>query len=221
MKHSLTFFIGVFFLLTASAQSSFELPDKPFILNLPVDQGLRKQVELEAIPFGLSEDELSFLYWVNYFRQDPKLFYTACLVPFLKQFPQVDGQNAQSLKADLSSIGPLPPFRLNPKLSIVAKEHALDLSLHADGISHTSSTGRTFAMRVQAVGFRQSAAENIYAGKDGSLASLVLLLLDIGVNGLGHRKNLLQANFIETGISIKSHKNGERVILVQEFGSKE
>ena len=221
MKHSLAFFICLFFSIIASAQSSFELPDKPFSLNLPVDQPLRQQIEWEAIQFGLSEEELSFLYWVNYFRQDPTLFYTACLVPFLKQFPQVDGQNAQSLKADLSSIGPLSPFRLNPKLSIVAKEHALDLSLHADGISHTSSTGRTFAMRVQAVGFRQSAAENIYAGKDGSLASLVLLLLDIGVNGLGHRKNLLQANFIETGISIKAHKNGERVILVQEFGSTE
>ena len=221
MKHSVAFFIGLFLSLAASAQSSFELPDKPFILNLPDDQVLRKQVEQEAIQFGLTENELSLLYWVNYFRQDPKLFYTTCLIPFLKQFPDVDGQNAKSLKADLSSIGPLPYFRLNHKLSIVAKEHALDLSLHTDGISHTSSTGRTFAMRIQDAGFRQSAAENIYAGKDGSLASLVLLLLDIGVNGLGHRKNLLQANYTETGISIKTHKNGERVILVQEFGSKE
>ena len=45
-----------------------------------------------------------------------------------------------------------------------------------------------------------------------------MLLLDVGLEPAGHRKNILNPNFGYMGLSIRPHASGQRIILVQVFG---
>ena len=87
-----------------------------------------------------------------------------------------------------------------------------------DQISHSGSDGRNFSNRIRFSSYKKCASENIYTGKNDPLLSLIMLLLDIGYESKGHRKNLLSPTFLEMGVSIKQHRTKQRVLLVQEFG---
>jgi uncharacterized protein YkwD len=66
-------------------------------------------------------------------------------------------------------------------------------------------------------GITKCAAENIYTGKNEPLLSLIMLLLDLGLEVPGHRKNLLTPWFSQMGVSIQTHRSMNRVVLVQIF----
>jgi uncharacterized protein YkwD len=103
-------------------------------------------------------------------------------------------------------------------LADLAFEHASDLAENNKQISHTDSRGRSFAQRMKLGGVTKCAAENIYTGKNDGLLALIMLLLDIGLETAGHRKNILGPNFANMGLSIRPHTSGKRIILVQVFG---
>jgi uncharacterized protein YkwD len=67
-------------------------------------------------------------------------------------------------------------------------------------------------------GVTKCAAENIYTGKNDGLLALIMLLLDIGLESAGHRKNILNPNLVNMGLSIRPRKDAEGIILVQVFG---
>jgi uncharacterized protein YkwD len=71
---------------------------------------------------------------------------------------------------------------------------------------------------MKAGGVTKCAAENIYTGKNDGLLALIMLLLDIGLDPAGHRKNILNPGLTQMGISIRPHKSNQRIILVQIFG---
>ena len=208
----------VFIAYTGIGQAKFVLSDKPFSHSLPLDNTLVEQTEKQAIAFRLSKEEKEFLYLTNYLRKHPIVFSKQCITPFLKLFPEVNGTEANSLQEDLLAVSGLPTLKLNGILNEVAAEHAADLSLNSDGISHTGTDGRDFSRRINFSNYKKCASENIYTGKNDPLLSLIMLLLDIGYGSKGHRKNLLNPNFHEMGISIKEHRSKQRVLLVQEFG---
>lgn len=199
-------------------QAKFVLSDKPFSHSLPLDKVLFEQAEKQAIAYKLSKEEKEFLYLTNYLRKHPGIFSKLCITPFLKLFPEVNGPEANSLQEDLLSVSGLSTLSINGILNEVAIEHASDLSLNTDIISHTGTDGRDFSRRISFSNYKKCASENIYTGKNDPLLSLIMLLLDIGYGSKGHRKNLLSPNFHEMGISIKEHRSKQRVLLVQEFG---
>jgi hypothetical protein len=208
----------VFISFAGFGQAKFVLSDKPFSHSLPLDKVLFEQAEKQAISYKLSKEEKEFLYLTNYLRKHPAIFSKQCITPFLKLFPEVNGPEANSLQEDLLAISSLPTLKINGILNEVAAEHASDLSLNTDGISHIGTDGRDFSRRISFSNYKKCASENIYTGKNDPLLSLIMLLLDIGYGSKGHRKNLLSPNFNEMGISIKEHRSKERVLLVQEFG---
>lgn len=70
--------------------------------------------------------------------------------------------------------------------------------------------------------FRQAgvgcAAENLYAGENRTALQVVMdLLIDQGVQSLGHRKNLLNPDYHTIGIVIKSYSDDGRVVVI-DFG---
>ena len=199
-------------------QAKFVLSDKPFSHSLPLDKVLFEQAEKQAIAYKLSKEEKEFLYLTNYLRKHPAIFSKQCITPFLKLFPEVNGPEANSLQEDLLSVSGLSTLSINGILNEVAIEHASDLSLNTDVISHTGTDGRDFSRRISFSNYKKCASENIYTGKNDPLLSLIMLLLDIGYGSKGHRNNLLRPNFHEMGISIKEHRSKQRVLLVQEFG---
>lgn len=204
--------------LLSLGQSQFSLQDKRFTVDLPVDNVLMDFVQSQTKGRGLTEEEKQFFYWANFLRTDPGSFYSSIIIPFLVAFPEAKGKEAESLKKDLLACTPLSRYRFSYQLADLSFEQAADLAEHSTQISHTDSKGRTFAQRMKQGGVTKCAAENIYTGKNDGLLALIMLLLDIGLESAGHRKNLLSPAFGTMGLSIRPHSSGQRVILVQVFG---
>lgn len=204
--------------MVVAGQSQFILQDKKFSPALEVDQQLLEYVNAQTKGRGLTEQEIQFFYWSNFLRLYPKRFYTDIIGAFLSSFPEAKGKEAESLKKELLSLPPLSRYRFSVQLADLAFEHASDLSDNANQISHVDSKGRNFAQRMKMGGVTKCAAENIYTGKNDGLLALIMLMLDIGLESAGHRKNILNPNLVNMGLSVRPHKNGESIILVQVFG---
>lgn len=216
VKHFL--YLIVLLPILVVGQSQFSLQDKPFNVDLPIDKELMNYVESQIKGRGLTEEEKQFFYWSNYLRNNPKGFYSGVIIPFLASFPEAKGKEAESLKRDLLALSPLSRYGFTSQLADLSYEHANDLAENSNQISHTDSKGRSFAQRMKLGGVTKCAAENIYTGKNDGLLALIMLLLDIGLDSAGHRKNILNPNFGFMGLSIRPHASGQRIILVQVFG---
>ena len=203
--------------LISRSQGNFTLKDTPFVVKLSLDQQIYGQVERELLNSGLSKEEKEFFYWVNYLRSNPSQFYTNCVIPFLTQFPEANGKEARTLEKDLLSTPKLPLFSFSALATEASRIHCADLALKQNSIGHLSSDGKSFSARMRLAGLTKCAAENIYTGKGEPLLSLMMLLLDIGLDPAGHRKNLLTPWYNQMGVSIQTHRSMKRAVLVQIF----
>lgn len=169
--------------------------------------------------FGkMSSSEKEFYYWVNYSRQNPGEFLENVVKPFIETYPQLKGGNLNSLEADLNKSGSLSMFSLSDELLRMAAYHAGNITSSDAKPSHISPNGESFDDRFKKYGLRNCGGENISygSGEANPLFMLVLLYLDINVADLGHRKALLNPQYVYTGISIKKYKNGN-AFLVEDF----
>ena len=204
--------------LLVAGQSQFSLQDKKFTPTVELDQQLLEYINLQTKGRGLTEQETQFFYWSNYLRLYPKRFSSEIIGSFLSSFPEAKGKESESLKRELSSLSSLSRYRFSIQLADLSLDHASDLSEYANQISHVDSKGRTFPQRMKMGGVTKCAAENIYTGKNDGLLALIMLLLDIGLESAGHRKNILNPNLVNMGVSIRPRKDAEGIILVQVFG---
>jgi len=164
----------------------------------------------------LTPQEQDFYYWVNYSRVDPHRFFDSVVKRVIDAYPQLKGENFETLHNDLANAGSLPLFILNPDLIKMAKGHAADIVSHEAQPSHNSTNGDSFSDRFKQKNLKNCGGENLSFGATDPVLLLVLLYLDINVPNLGHRKALLNPGFVETGIGAANYKNGS-VFLVQDF----
>lgn len=156
-------------------------------------------------------------YWTNYSRKHPKLFWDSVVNPFLRLYPQFNTPFAATLKKDLlSQKDTLPFLKYSSTLTKLAQEHALDLKSNWPNISHHSSSGKSFAERVQSFGSFSCAGENIGVGNPDVVLQLIFLYIDEGLADLGHRKTLLSPKFSNMGIA-KSEPIDGVYIYVQDL----
>ena len=213
----------VFTVSTSSAFSqigSVNLEDKPFVFQIEKDTSIWNRLERNSLFAALDQQEQWFFYWTNWFRKDPARFYRLVIRSFLKQFPEANNQDLKGLDQQLIQIrNPLPLFIPDSGLMQMSRIHALDLANRDGAISHTSASGKSFSDRLNQVGWYNCAAENVYQGSVESLKALVLLVIDYGVPGKGHRLNLLDPTFERMGVSFApTHSNTG--IIVQDFACK-
>ena len=166
----------------------------------------------------LSATEKEFYYWVNYSRTNPVKFFNEVIIPIITVYPQLKGENLESLKKDLYNVQPLPMMRLNDTLLGMSRQHANDITSNNSKPSHNSTNGTTFVDRFKANNLKNCGGENISygAGETDPLFMLILLYLDLNVSDLGHRKALLNSNYSNTGIAINHYGNGN-TFLVEDF----
>lgn len=106
---------------------------------------------------------------------------------------------------------PLPPLACSAQLLEAAWRHSRDM-LDNQYYDHDSQDGRTISDRIQETGFDlQQAAENLDQQMTHttpieevpiSLAMHDRLFVDAGIEGRGHRRNILNADLKEVGIGI-------------------
>ncbi len=200
------------------SQGVYSLPADPFVHAPPRDSSAYKRLASNPSFLALGRYEMDFFQWVNIFRQDPVDFRDRYILPFLAQFPGINGPETVTLLEDLELARTLEPLIPDPGLNRTSRAHALDLSRRPHILTHNSSNGASFRARMEMAGIRNCAGENLYDGKNDPLMALIILLVDKGVANAGHRKALMRQDFRKMGVSIKPWKGEtDAIVLVQDF----
>jgi hypothetical protein len=101
---------------------------------------------------------------------------------------------------------PVEPLVVSRALSEVARRHAEQIGA-AGTLDHASPDGRAPHQRMQAAGeLGGQSGENIGTGYADGGMMLLSLVVDDGVAGRGHRKNLLEPAFRVVGVGCARHK---------------
>ena len=180
--------------------------------ELAVDQWNQSQPGFDKLPAQAQEQ----LYWTNYARNNPQKFWDSVVIPVLAIFPPLNKSEARGLKADLIKAGKLTMFALNTILINTAQAHATDIAYKKASLSHTSTNGMDFGTRMKQAGIKFCANENISLSSQSVLLSVLLLYLDIGLPGLGHRKALLDPSLREIGVGSALYGK-DQYFLVQDI----
>lgn len=162
---------------------------------------------------SLSSTQEEWFYWTNYSRSNPRRFWDSVISPILEVYPKFRNNYISSLKEDLMKSSPLPFVKPNNNLAKVAQELATSLASTRSAPSHTSASGVTFETRMESIKIKRCAGENISFGPPNTLMMLVLLYIDEGVPGLGHRKTLLNPSFVEMGVGVGSYPDGKSMVV--------
>lgn len=198
-----------------------ERPNKP-TANTYLDSFTPQEVEQANTAKGtsyLSEEEQKVILYTNLARMYPKRFRTEILIPFVANEQWERTTYYRSLSRELNQLKPLPALHPQEDLYKEAKRHALDLG-KAGKVGHKTSRGKSFAKRMEELGESYyGLSENCQYGWDQGLHIVLDLLIDNEVKNLGHRKNMLNGQFLFVGVAIEPHK---RFVWnsVMDFGSE-
>lgn len=211
-------FLILFLPIVAVAQhlGTTMLPEKN-LLALPLNSAQVLQFLDTSSEYTLmSAAQKEWFYWTNYSRNNPKAFWDSVVAPILETYPTLKNSNTVSLKSDLYNVPSLPLLKPNNKLLSTSKTLAKELAAKNLPPSHTSPSGTTFPQRMKALGIVNCAGENISSGPLNPVLMLVLLYIDNGVPGLGHRHALLNPSFAEMGIGYGTYPDNSSIV-VQDF----
>jgi len=220
IKRNRFLFLFLLFPFGSMSQASFLNEEK---ISFQFDHEHDKEIVeyLERVPdfSKLSAKEKAFFYWVNVFRKNPKEFGEKIIKPYLVSNPRYNNRFAKSLFRDLeSAVGSLPFFFPSPVLHKLCESHCLDLVRNGGRLSHRSSSGKSFSDRVDELSDVACSAENLFAGYSSSLEAIIALLIDSGVESLGHRKNMMNPHMERMWVSIRYSR--DEFIVVQDLACK-
>lgn len=152
----------------------------------------------------LSKQEKNILYIINLSRINPDLFESTFLAKYIELNPDEKGSYASSLKKTLKKMDPLPPYQPDSLLFLASQLHAKDYGgkgKEGHGGLFGSPEGRM--EHFGAIG--EITAENCDYGMYLASEIVLHLLVDNGISGVGHRKNLLASDLLRIGISVQPH----------------
>lgn len=149
----------------------------------------------------LTEEEKQVILYTNLLRLDPLLFRNT----FVKHYIDSTGSKSKYVKSLLKTLetqAALPLLQPSPQLYKIAKEHAT--AFGKQGKTGHGNLKQRFEEYMK--NCKCTIAENCYYGDISPLNIVIGLLIDENVSNLGHRKNLLNPLYKNTGVSISPHK---------------
>ena len=173
--------------------------------------------QAEASSFGLFTPKQSgqVIFYCNLARMDGALFVKTILKPYLEAKVDTEfSEYNQSLVNDLNSLRPLKPLKSNLVLNIMAKSYARSSGKRGI-IGHERFDQRFWLL--ERLG--RTVGENCDYGEENPLDVVISLLIDDGVENLGHRYNMLSREFTTVGVGSANH-TAYGVDLVMEFMGK-
>ena len=119
----------------------------------------------------------------------------------------------------LEKARPMPPLAFSPGLSGGAYLHVADQGPRGTCGHNGSGWGNSPWSRMSRYGqFVGYAGENIFYGSRDARGIVCSLIIDSGVSGRGHRKNIFNANFGVAGVACGPHAN-YGAMCVMDFAS--
>jgi uncharacterized protein YkwD len=118
----------------------------------------------------------------------------------------------------LHSVKPIPPLTPSKGMSSGARDHVMDQGA-SGAIQHTGGDGSQAWDRVNRYGtWEKSVAENIAYGSDKARNIVMSLIVDDGVPGRGHRKNIFNPDFRLIGVACGPHPTYRTVCVITFAG---
>ncbi|HEY3270076.1 MAG TPA: CAP domain-containing protein [Geothrix sp.] len=116
--------------------------------------------------------------------------------------------------AFLESTQPVGPLRFHEGLARAARLHAQDLGPRGS-LEHVGSDGSHLSGRLNRLGRWQGLiAENISTGEEEARQVVIQLLIDDGVAGRGHRRNLFNPGLHQAGAGSAPHRDYRMVTVI-------
>lgn len=154
----------------------------------------------------MSKPEKEMVYLLNLVRVEPQLFLNTYVKRYKELHPRAaESSYFRSLEADLAVRKKAESLAPNEGLYKGATFHAADMGEHGQ-TGHNSSDGTDTWTRIFREGNVHGRGENCSYGVSDPLGIIFQLLIDEGIESLGHRLNMLNPSFSEVGISQRPHK---------------
>lgn len=151
----------------------------------------------------MTADEKKVIFYINLCRMQPRLFSKTILKQYITENPDKEtNPYVVSLMKDLKGSKPKHPLQPDADLYKSAEKWATETGKSgATGHGNFNKRFNSFLKKNNV-----TVGENCDYGHSDPLAIVLDLLIDEGVEDLGHRKNILAASFNTVGVSIKPHK---------------
>ncbi len=162
----------------------------------------------------MDSTEKEIVHFCNLARINPKLFCQTYLQDYLDS-KEMDISNSYvaSLISTLNSIKPRNILYADSNLYEMAKYHAKTMG-EKGAVGHNGFENRSKKFLKGKFGML---GENCSYGEATAVDIFMSLLIDEGVSSLGHRNNIMTAEFTSVGISIQPHEK-YGVNCVMDFG---
>ncbi len=166
-----------------------------------------------AYSISSTKQEQDLIFYCNLARLDGQLFVKTILKPYLEAKGDTDMSDPyiSSLIAELNRLPRLKPLWSSQLLTKMAKDYATS-SGKAGIIGHENFDQRFSSLYHSG----KTVGENCAYSQQNALNAVIDLLIDDGIESLGHRHNILSQVFSRVGVGIASHKNYNNV-WVMEF----
>ena len=164
----------------------------------------------------LNEEELKVVLFMNMARHDGPLFSETFLTSYIQENQLESNSYIKSLRRDLKKITSLTPLLPEEDLTAIAQGHA-------QKSGEKGTTGHSdFKKRFEPFMGKpyNHVGENCSYGYEKAIDIVVSLLIDEGIQSLGHRNNILSPDFNSIGVAIRPHKS-YRTNCVMDFGSRD
>jgi hypothetical protein len=164
--------------------------------------------------FFMDSTEKEILYYSNLVRINPKLFCNTFLQEYIDlKHLDVSNSYVSSLIFTLNNSKPRNELNADSNLFEMAKFHAISMG-EKGKVGHDGFENRS---KKYLNGKFGPIGENCSYGEERAVDIFMSLLIDEDITSLGHRENILTANFTSIGISIQPHKK-YGVNCVMDFG---
>lgn len=184
----------------------------------------------------LNEREKDVIFEMNKIRAEPARWATEVLVPLRELYQgyiiQRPGEIALRTQEGVAALneairvlqqhpGGLQPLVPSLGMSKAAQDHADDQA-RSGRVGHNGGDGSSPFTRMNRYGnWQTTAGENIEYGSDTGLRSVIALIVDDGVPGRGHRKNIFNGDFRVAGVGTAAHARYRHVTVIGYAGGYE
>ena len=176
----------------------------------------------------MSSTEMQMLAEINLMRKDPKGYvkYVEEYITQVQNDPMHDAAykaeevaTARELINELKTLSPMSILKPHEGLHQVGIKHGKDVQGQGM-IGHRGSDGTMPWDRVKRDTDMADGNENLVAGGESVRESMMILLVDSGIAGRGHRKTLLEPKWTHVGVNAIGDVGGIPNAWIQVFGKE-
>lgn len=189
------------------------------------------EIEKNSKPTFLSKLENDVFKELNLARRDPKAYasliektlqyYDGKLYKYPGKITIRTNEGPKAVKEAvkvLKKTKSYKEFSISKGLSLAGKDHVKDQS-ESGKVGHTGKDGSSPFDRMKRYGkYLRTAGENISYGENTGRSVVFQLIIDDGVPGRGHRKNIYNENFKTVGIACGTHKKYRHMCVITFAG---